>query len=102
MSIAFVHFGCIFTLYTASDIALSICNGVGGCLCPISSNIILMYMAAREMMYSATTSAYVADGILCLIMCVALRILLLFWVIVSSWDKKKSPPTRLLAFYLLR
>ena len=68
MSIAFVHFGCILPLHTASAIALSVCNGVGGCLCPISSSIILMYIASRTMMYSATSSDSVADFMKCLIM----------------------------------
>ena len=50
MSIAFVHFGSILTLHTVSAIALSVCNGVGGCLSPISYNTILMCTASRAMM----------------------------------------------------
>ena len=30
MSVAFVCFGCIFPLHTASAIALSVSNGIGG------------------------------------------------------------------------
>ena len=68
MSITFVSFVCILPLHTASVIALSVCNGVGGCLCPISSSIILMYIASRTMMYSAASSDSVADVMTCLIM----------------------------------
>jgi hypothetical protein len=42
MSIAFVRFGCTLPLVTASGIELLVCSGVGGCLCPISSSMILM------------------------------------------------------------
>ena len=102
MSIAFVCFGCIFLLQTAYAIMLSVCNGVGGCLCPISSKIILMYTASRAMMYSAASSASVADVMTCLIMCVMLKIAPLFWGIVALLDKKKCPPAWLLAFGSIR
>ena len=98
MSIALVRFGCIFPLHTASAMALYVCNGVGGCLCPIYSNIILVYTASRAMMYSAASSASVADVMTCLIMCVMLKIAPLFWGIVALLDKKKFLPARLLAF----
>ena len=68
MSISFVRFGYILPLHTISSIALSVRNGVGGCLCPISSNTIMMYTASRAMMYGASTSAYVANVMMCLIM----------------------------------
>ena len=84
MSISFVRFGCIFLLHTASVIEFFVCNGVGGCLCPISSKIILMYTASCAMMYSAASSASVADVMMCLIMCVMLRIAPLFWGIFAS------------------
>ena len=89
MSIAFVSFGCILTLHTASAIVLSICNGVGGCLCPIYSSTILMYDASRVMMYSTTSSASVADFVACLIMWAMLIIMSLFCGIVALLDKKK-------------
>ena len=38
MSIAFVRFGCIVCFTTPNSVELSICFGVGGCLCPISSS----------------------------------------------------------------
>ena len=89
MSIDFVRFGCILPLHTASAITLSVCNGVGGCLCPIYSSIILMYTALRAMMYSAASSASVADVMTCLIMWAMLRIAPLFCCIVALLDKKK-------------
>ena len=89
MPIAFVFFACILPLQTASDIALSICNGVSGCLCPISSNIILMYTALRAIMYSAASSDSVADVMTCLIVWLMLRIAPLFCGIISPLDKKK-------------
>ena len=50
MSMAFDRLGCILPLMTASAIALSVCSGVGGCLWPNSSRMILMYTASRAMM----------------------------------------------------
>ena len=97
MSMAFVLLGCILPLHTASAIALSVCSGVGGCLCPISSNIILMYTALRAMMYNAASSASVADDITCLMMCAMLSTAPLFCGIVELLDKKKCPSARLLA-----
>ena len=89
MSIDSVRFGCILPLHTASSIAVSIYNGVGGCLCPISSSTILMHTTSRAMMYSAASSASVADVMTCLIMWVMLRIAPLFCGIVASLDKNK-------------
>ena len=102
MSVAFVHFGCIFPLHTASAIVIYVCNGVGGLLCPISYNIILMYKASRAMMCGANSLASVDDVMTWLIMCVMLIIALLFWGIIDLLDKNKCPPARLLDFRLLR
>ena len=102
MSIALVRFFRFFLLHTESDIALSVCNGVGGRLCPFPSKNILMYMDLRAIMYSAASSASVVDVMTCLIMCVILRSVPLFWGIVASLDKKKCPPARILDFGLLR
>ena len=102
MSIDFFLFGCILPLHTGSAIALAVCNGDGGWLCPIYSSIIVMYTASRTMMYSAASLTSVADVMICLIMWAMLRIAPLFCGIVASLDKKKGPPARLLAFGLLR
>ena len=61
MSMDFVLLVCTFSLQTASDIELSVCSDVGGCLCPSSSRIIRMYTASLAMMYNAASSASVAD-----------------------------------------
>ena len=73
-----VCFGWTFLLITSSTIALSVCIGVGGCLCPISSTMMWMYTASLAMMYSAAVSASVADDMTCLIMCAMLRMTPLF------------------------
>ena len=86
MSIAFVRFGCTFLLVTASTIALLVCTGVGGCLCPISSRMIRMYIALQAIMYSALSSASVADVITCLIMCAMMSTALLLGGIVVLLD----------------
>ena len=102
MSIDFVHFGCILPLVTASAIELSVCSGVSGCLCPISSSMILMQTASRAITYKPANSAYVADDITCLMMCAMLRTAPLFCGMVLSLERKKCPPALLCAFFLLR
>ena len=101
-SIAFVRFGVILPLITASAIELSVCSGVGGCLCPISSRTICIYTASLDMMYSAADSASVADVITCLMMCAMLSTVPLFCGIVALFDKKKYPLALLRAFGSLR
>ena len=73
MSIAFDRLGVIFALMTASDMALSVCMGVAGCLCPISSNIIHIYTTSLAIICSASSSASVADVMTCLMMWAMLR-----------------------------
>ena len=102
MSIALIHFCCIFPLHIASAMMLSVCNVVGGCLCPIYSNIILMYTGLRAIMYSADSLDSIVDVMACLIMCAMLRIAPLFWGIVASLYKKKCLYARILAFGSLR
>ena len=48
-----VRLGCTNPLPTAFVIVLSVCNGVFGCLWPISSNAILTYTASHAMTYNA-------------------------------------------------
>ncbi len=60
----FRSFGC-YMLMTASAMVLSVCMGVAGCVCPISSNIILIYTASLAIIYSAASSASVADVMTC-------------------------------------
>ena len=89
MYIHFVSFCFILPLHTASAITLYVCSGVGGCLCPISSSIILMYTASHAMMYSDASLASVDDVITCLIMWAMLRTASLFCVIVALLDINK-------------
>ena len=89
MSIDFVLFGCILPLHTESAITLSVCNGVGGCLCPIYYSITLVYTALHAMMYSAASSASVADVMMCSIMWMMLIIAPFFCGEFASLDKKK-------------
>ena len=70
MFIAFVCFGFILPLHTASTIALSVCKNA-------------MYTTSCAMMYSAASSASVADVMTCLIMWAMLRIAPLFCGIVA-------------------
>lgn len=100
MSIALVRFGCIFPLMTASAIALSVWSGVGGCLCPNLSSIILMYTASHAMMNKPASSASVADDMTFL--SAMLSIAPLLGGIVVSLDRKKCPPARLRALGSLK
>ncbi len=85
-------------LHTASDVALSVSNGVEGCLWPISVNTILIYTASRAMMYNAANSASVADVMTCcLMMCAMLNTAPLLAGIVASLERKKRPPVLLRA-----
>ena len=92
MPIALVRFGCTFLVMTASAMALLVCIGVGGCLCPILPRMILISTASLAMMYSAASSASVANDMTCFIMCAMLRIALLFAGIPVSSDRKKLLP----------
>ena len=61
MFMALVCLGCTFPLITPSAIALSVCNGVGGCTQPSSSSMILMYTALQAIMHRPASSALVAE-----------------------------------------
>ena len=98
MSIAFDRLGVIFALMTTSDMALSVCMGMAGCLCPISSNIIHIYTTSLAIIYSAASSASVADVITCLMMWAMLRMAPLLGGISALVDMKKCPPALLFAF----
>ena len=74
----------------------------GGCLCPISSKLILMYTTSLAMMYKAAKYASVADDMKCFIMWAMLRTALLFCGMVEFLDRKKLPAALLVAFGLLK
>jgi hypothetical protein len=92
---ALVYLGCTLPFMTASAIALSVCFGVGGCLCPNSSSMILMYTALCTIMYSPTSSTSVANDMMFLMMCAMFSTAQLFGGMVVSFDRKKCPPALL-------
>ena len=54
---------------TPSAVVLSVCIGVGGCLCPISSRVCCAGIASRQLMESASSSASAAEDMIVLITC---------------------------------
>ena len=102
MSIALVCFGCIVFVTTLSAVKLSIWIEVGGCGWPISSRSCLWGIAARELMYSAPSSASAADDMTALMICAIVRTAPLLCGISLSLDRKKCPPALLRAFDLER
>ena len=100
MSITMAFWGCILPLMTVSAISLSVCRGVGGCLCPNSLSMILIYTASHAMMYSPASSALVSDDFL--IMCAMWSTPLLFGGTVVSLERNKCPPALLCALGLLK
>ncbi len=102
MSMALVCLGCTLPFMTASAIGLSVCIGMGGCLCPNSSSMILMYTASRAIMYSPASSASVADDMTFLMMCAMFSTAPLFGGMAVSFDRKKCPPALLHALGLLK
>ncbi len=77
-------------------------SGVGGCLCPSSSRMILMYTALRAIIYNAANSASVADDITCLMTSAMLRTAPLFGGMFAPFDRKKWPPALLRALGSLK
>ena len=87
---------------TVSAIALSVCRGVGGCLCPSSLLMILMNTALCAIMYSPASSTSVADDMTFLIMCAIMSTTPLFGGMVVLLERKKCPPALLRALGLLK
>ncbi len=87
---------------TESAIALSVCRGVGSCLCPNCLSMILIYTTLHAMMYSPANSASVANDMTFLIMCAMLSTALLFGGTVVLLERKKCPPALLHALGLLK
>ena len=63
MSIAFVAFSCISLFTTPHAVELSVCIGVGGCLCPSSLRVLRIGTAFFALMNSPPSSASAADDI---------------------------------------
>ncbi len=87
----FCSVDCTLPLITASAIELLVCSSVGGCLCPVSSRMILMYTASLAIMYSPANSVSVDEDITCLIMWAMFSTALLFGGIGVSLDRKNCP-----------
>jgi hypothetical protein len=65
MSIAFVRFCLIVPLLYPVAVVLSVSIGVGGCLCPSSSNVVLRTAPSFVLMKTAPISASAAEDITC-------------------------------------
>jgi hypothetical protein len=100
MSIAFVALGCI-SLFTHA-VELSIWTGVGGCLCPSSSNVVRIGTAILALINSPPSSASAANDITALIIFATVCTALLSRGSFSSSLKKKCPPVWLRALGSLR
>ena len=93
-----VAFGCRFFVTNTRAVVLSVCIGIGGCLCPIYSTVFLDGMAWRELTKSAPISASAAEVITFLMIWAMLSTAPLFGGFSEWSDRKKCPPARLLAF----
>ena len=65
-------------MMTASAVVLSVCIGVGGWRCPISSNVMRMGIASLALIYNAPISASAADVITDLMICAMFKTAPLF------------------------
>jgi hypothetical protein len=63
---AFVRFCLIVPLLYPVAVVLSVSTGVGGCLCPNSSNVVLRTAPSFAFMKTAPIYASAADDITCL------------------------------------
>ena len=91
MSMVLVRLGRMLPFMTASAIAFSVCGGVGGCVCPNSSSMILIYTALCAIMYSPASSASVADDMTFLMMCAMFGIAPLFGGMVVLLVERSVP-----------
>jgi hypothetical protein len=63
---AHVHLCLIVSLLYPVDVVLSVCSGVCGCGCPISSNVVRKSVAYFALRKTDPISASAADDITCL------------------------------------
>ena len=101
MSIAF-NFFITFWLTTPNAVVLSVCIGVGGCLCPRNSKTCLAGTASRQLMNNAPTSASAAEDSTALIICEMVITAPLLSGVSALLDMKKCPPALLRALLLDR
>ena len=88
----------IFLLTTPKAVLLSVCIGVGGCLCPMISSACRAGIASLQFMKRAPSSASAAEDITTLMIWETVRMAPLFAGMASSLDMKKFTPALLLAF----
>ena len=98
MSVDFNFLLTMLLLTTPSTVVLSVCVGVSGCLCPISSIVFLAGTASWQFMNSAQSSASASDGMTALIILEIAVTAPLFVGSASSSVMKKCPPALLLDF----
>jgi hypothetical protein len=67
MSMAFVRFCLIVPLLYPVAVVLSVSIGVGGCLCPNSSSVVLRTAPSFALMNTAPISTSAADDITCFV-----------------------------------
>ncbi len=96
MSIAF-NFFIAFWLTTPNAVVLSVCIGVGGCLCPRNSKTCLVGTASWQLMNNAPTSASAAEDSTALIVCEMVITAPLLSGGLALLDMKKCPPALLRA-----
>ena len=84
---------------TPYAVVLSVCIGVGGCMCPISSRDWYAEMASLQLMNSATSSASVADDMNALMILTIDNTSTLLGGNTVLFDIKKFPPARFLDLF---
>ena len=98
MSMDFRCLLAMFLVATPWAVVLSVCIGVGGCLCPISLRECRSGMASLHLMKISPSSASAADDITDLMIWEMVITAPLLSGMGELLDMKKWPPARLLAF----
>ena len=88
----------IFLLTTPKAVVLSVCIGVGGCLCHMISSACCAGIASLQFMKRAPSLASTAEDITALKIWETVRMAPLFDGMASLLDMIKCPPDLLLAF----
>ena len=83
---------------TLSAVVLSVCIGVGGCLCPIVSNVCRDGIASLQLIKRDPNSASADEDMTAFMICEMARTDPLFGGTAELSDMKKFPSSLLLAF----
>ena len=102
MSIDLVAFGWIVFVTNPNTVVLSVWIGVGGCLWPISSTVVIAGISCHELIYSAPISASSAEVITFFMICAMVNTAPLFDGFAAFFYMKKCPPALLLDFGSVR